>query len=508
MARPFIAEYMEQYFDEVEPMEFYRKIFPEGLLDPGVWDDEKQRMRFSDRVDLYHGILIDKNVDDQHHRHTYVFDDLEGIRKAVEERRDALLAPILYHDRTRTDENARFITALAFDWDGISKRKYLDNFFHQVKNGVRLMPTYIVCSGNGLHLYFLLDRPCPCFFDKMQELRQLKYKYTEKLWTPLLTEEYEKPQFEALSQPMRLVGGATKDSGVVRVFETGDPVSLMEFGEYIGMVIDPDMKDSTPLSAARVLWPEWYERRVVRKEPRKHWVYNRGLYDRWLERIPEEASFGHRYFALFILSVNAIKSGVPFEELKEDAYALMPILNAMAVEPFTEKDVLAALKGYDERYIRLGWKVLKRLTGCDFPPQKRNGRKQKDHLELARAAKSVLKKQGALKAPDGRPSKKEIVQEWQEDNPDGKKVECIRETGLSKSTVYRHWNEQKEDAIPTAADLERIRTFEDLTALLDKILDKIPKKTIREWYGEVVTFEGITDTRGNHVNRLIERLSE
>ena len=35
--------------------------------------------------------------------------------------------------------------------------------------------------------------------------------------------------------------------------------------------------------------------------------------------------------------------------------------------------------------------------------------------------------------------KKEVVQNWRRNNPKGTKADCIRETGLSKPTVYKWW---------------------------------------------------------------------
>ena len=42
---------------------------------------------------------------------------------------------------------------------------------------------------------------------------------------------------------------------------------------------------------------------------------------------------------------------------------------------------------------------------------------------------------------EGRPDKQKIVEEWQESHPEGRKADCIRDTGLSKPTVYRWWKE-------------------------------------------------------------------
>lgn len=43
--------------------------------------------------------------------------------------------------------------------------------------------------------------------------------------------------------------------------------------------------------------------------------------------------------------------------------------------------------------------------------------------------------------PKGSSKQRLIVEEWQQKHPDGRKADCIRETGLSKPTVYRWWKE-------------------------------------------------------------------
>ena len=54
-----------------------------------------------------------------------------------------------------------------------------------------------------------------------------------------------------------------------------------------------------------------------------------------------------------------------------------------------------------------------------------------------------------MKAPEGRPKgssqQKKLVEEWRTAHPDGKKADCIRDTGLSKPTVYKWW-EQSDKA--------------------------------------------------------------
>lgn len=47
------------------------------------------------------------------------------------------------------------------------------------------------------------------------------------------------------------------------------------------------------------------------------------------------------------------------------------------------------------------------------------------------------------KIGNGRKPKKDIVQKWRLEHPEGKKADCIRDTGLTKPTVYKWWNIKK-----------------------------------------------------------------
>lgn len=60
----------------------------------------------------------------------------------------------------------------------------------------------------------------------------------------------------------------------------------------------------------------------------------------------------------------------------------------------------------------------------------------------------------------GRPQKAEIVADWCRANPKGSKADCIKETGLSKKTVYKWWfYDVIQDAMQFA---EAERLYEEL----------------------------------------------
>jgi hypothetical protein len=244
-------------------------------------------------------------------------------------------------------------------------------------------------------------------------------------------------------------GTITKNGDRVEVFRTGERVSI----EYMNSFV-PDSykiedikeyKSTLSLAKAKELYPEWYEKRIVKGEPRDQWVCNRGLYDWWRNRIEEEIKEGHRYYALMILSIYAIKCNISEEELRTDCYGLMKQLNELTKKPnndFTENDVESAIQiFYDKGYVTYPRNSIAHLSGLRIEPNKRNGRTRENHLKVVNEMRKF--KRDVLNEPsyekNGRPSAEKLVKDWRKDNPDGKKSDCIKELNLSKPTVYKWW---------------------------------------------------------------------
>ena len=149
-----------------------------------------------------------------------------------------------------------------------------------------------------------------------------------------------------------------------------------------------------------------------------------------------------------ILAVYAKKSGIEREELENDAFTLMEILDILPADkdnPFTEKDVIDTLQVYDDRYITYPINSISYLTDIRIEKNKRNYQKQKYHLEEARAIRDIRMKRQGKKWTDGNggpkgTTKENIIKEWRLSNPNGKKADCIRETGLTNPTVYKWWD--------------------------------------------------------------------
>ena len=95
----------------------------------------------------------------------------------------------------------------------------------------------------------------------------------------------------------------------------------------------------------------------------------------------------------------------------------------------------------DEQAYRRRIDFISAKTGITLVPNKRNGRTQEQHLAGARAIQEINDKYNGTNWRDGngRKPKKDIVQKWRSEHPEGKKADCIRDTGLDKKTVYKWW---------------------------------------------------------------------
>ena len=103
---------------------------------------------------------------------------------------------------------------------------------------------------------------------------------------------------------------------------------------------------------------------------------------------------------------------------------------------------LHALEAYNDSYITYPIDTIVARTDIKIEKNKRNYRKRELHLERARAVQSIDYPDGEWRNKDGRPTAKDKVDQWQKANPTGIKAECIRETGLSKKTVYKWWTDR------------------------------------------------------------------
>ncbi|WP_064613707.1 hypothetical protein, partial [Streptobacillus moniliformis] len=267
-----------------------------------------------------------------------------------------ITSPITYIGRNRNSNNARYCYGIAFDIDGVFLSN-LQDLLHQMRTKRLPIANLIVNSGNGVHLYYLFEKPIALFDNIKVLLKDFKYKLTVEIWN-MYTSSISEKQVQGIFQGFRLPGTKTKFGEIVTAFKFNDiPYATIEYlnnfiyeekkrltMDQIAMINKSTYRHSKiSLEKAKELYPDWYERRIVKGEKRGKWNIKRDLYDWWLNKIKgNEVKEGHRYFCLMSLAMYAIKCNIDYEELKKDSYSLLaPMENLTMNEDnhFTKEDI-------------------------------------------------------------------------------------------------------------------------------------------------------------------------
>lgn len=435
---------------EVSPYDFYRDMFPVGSLQKS-YNDGKGNIIATQVRPSGTGVT----------RQWIVDDSLAMLDKVIGDK-FGLVPPISFFGKSHTKKNAHKLFALAIDIDYVGKQQ-LKNLLKQFGNGIQLRPTYLISSGKGVHVYYFLKEPLDLFKYREKGLAELKLAFIHRLWNDTSSIRPYKPDITGIYQGFRCVGSQTKlgEDFIVRAWKISDNRYTLEdmqvFFERWHTKIDLDLIYSFPknssklkLDEAKERYPDWYKRRVIRKEPKKQntWVCKKDLYDWWKGKIEKEVAEGGRYFAIMALCAYGLKCGLSEQKIRRDAYAFLEHLDSLTEEDdnhFTKSDVKDALKA-----LKGGNKLLSTIASRDWiskqtkvviSPNKRNYRKQAQHIKMLNAMRVM--RRDVLGEDEyknnGRPSKQQLVQAWREAHPDGKKIDCERETGLSRHTVLKWW---------------------------------------------------------------------
>ena len=370
-----------------------------------------------------------------------------------------LIPPLSFYGKTYTKENAHELFAMVIDVDYVGLQQ-LKNMLKQFGNGVQLCPTFLVSSGKGVHLYYLLDEPIELYANREDLLSELKEAFIRRHWNDTSSIRPDAPDITGIYQGFRCVGSLAK-------FGEGFPVRAWQLCENRYTL--EDIKGSMPsckidlsplyekpqreksklsLEQARELYPEWYQSKIVQGKPlRRTWTCNTALYEWWKRKLEGEVKVGGRYFAIMALCAYGLKCGIPERQIKRDAYSFLEHLESLTEDEdnhFTKNDIRDAFKALkaDKRLISTlasrAW--IEKSTKVSIPPNKRNGRKQQQHLQLARGIRQLKGEMGECVSGGGRPDKQEIVEQWQQQHPEGTKADCHRDTDLDPKTIRKWWN--------------------------------------------------------------------
>ena len=426
-----LTVYLSGHFPEVSPMDFYRELFPSGSIAPAPGTIEPHCYQKG----TYSPVLVRVWQDEdgvQHAERHMVMDDLVSLDSTLMidsvisgGKVTDLLSPISYAGSSPRMDRAHELFALTFDLDYIQMECRdgtewpigLDELLYQMDELKRApKPTFIVSSGTGLHLYYLLDKPLRMWPNVIERLSAFRHRLVDLVWNRYVTKEPDKPQYESVVQAFRMVGSRSRAGDqVVRAFRTGGRWSMEDLDAFVPedcQVPREMMEAKHTLEEARRLWPEWdpewRKKALTNPGPYNQWRVKRALFDWWCRRVEDgdtatEAFDGNRYWCIFVAACLAAKCPeVTYEELEE----------------WAEKTSLA------------------------MPVNKRNGLKQVQHLYLARGRKKDMKAVGIpMKNPEGRPkgsgTKADMILRFAREHPDMNHSQIAHALGVSRPTVIK-----------------------------------------------------------------------
>lgn len=382
----------------------------------------------------------------------------------------ALLSPVTYVGRNNTADNARYLYAFTFDLDGVGIEQ-VEGLVKCIDMGIVPAPNMIVNSGHGLHLYFLLSNPTPLFLKNHKLLNKLKRGLTDKIWNDLTSND-PKIQYQGIFQSFRLPGTKNKFGRTIKAYLCKGVRHMYSVEDLNDFVIDSkklsekELLELTKapkynptgvvLSEAEKLWPEWYVSRILEnKYCSSKWHVKRDVYDWWLKKLrdsKDEVKLSHRYWCILTLVVYGVKCDVPRDEVYIDALSLVDKFDKLTVSEsnhFTRGDVDDAMKSYDEKYSTWPIHTIEETTAIRIERNRRNGRKQADHLKRARFSRDLdhenwregngRKKGSVILSGSSRCA--QIIKNWREKFPGcNNKAKCARDTGLTRPTIHKWWD--------------------------------------------------------------------
>lgn len=426
-----------------------------------------------DFYDLLFGDLEDRNVMIVEAKVKYKAMPLEEAIDYALGRDDIYISPGIYHEDYYDQEFLDYLHAIVVDVDYV-RPGTLKALLSRVRSGEVPKPTVITNSGSGVHFFYIFKEPIYCYPRIRMALRSLYGAVHAAFDTGVgLCQKHH------VGQAYRVVGGLTKVGDTTTAWRTGDLWTPEDLGEAVSYKWDPKpidktgpatekMKEYAKSLAERAGVPEpdyknyvdtfefirehraiFQATKATRRNMQKSGIYTdkapNGKPQWYYSTVPKvlaRTQEGKRYSSLMALCVIAYKCRIPEEQLDRDLEEIATIwseANHRWSDPFKVKNIPAAKRCYHQDWVKVKREQLEEWLGWEFNPQtKRRPKgkrlKQEAHLRRARTSRN------ALIAMD----KKDAILDYLQDHPEASQREIARETGLSRNTVAKYYNEVKE----------------------------------------------------------------
>ncbi len=150
-----VQAYLESNYEEVLGDEFYSDIFPDNEVSGEMHTDYSHP----------NAIFLYKDENERMRRRIMLKDTWsDDFISYIERNTMTLCSGLTYRGRANRLPNAQRMNAMIFDVDQVGLHELREILYRTGKPGdvvgrAMPMPTYIVTSGSGLHLYYVFNQP-------------------------------------------------------------------------------------------------------------------------------------------------------------------------------------------------------------------------------------------------------------------------------------------------------------------------------------------------------------
>lgn len=366
---------------------------------------------FGADIDQEHVLLL-INHEKKYHKSS----DIDEILTISQARSDAFLFPCLFFRGYINKATLRKIYAITIDLDGVSPKDLSRLVLSNYAGG--LVPTYVVNSGQGVHIVYNLSVPIECYNSLKPQIHKITIALKSRLGKRLQNGHAD--YNTSIMQSYRVVGSLTKLGQITTAYKVGKSWGVEELAQILRIDWQVQKAD-LPLP----------QKTKLPKQNKKVGYLPNGMKYLWeyclkrMKDVPE----GNRYTALYALSIVAYKCRIPFEKLKESLESCIDYYNERDKTIVRRSELNKAIKGYSQKHVLVSSRKLEEYFGWTFERKvKRNGRTRENHLLIASATAAAVRKV----------DKKAKIKAYLKENPDATTRQIAKALHMSLSTIAKY----------------------------------------------------------------------
>ena len=406
------------------------------------------REEFKNKTDILHNNLAPVSPfqlyseifhDDLERDFVYVIDNktykvAKGYDELMEiagRRSDVYMSLTSAYGNSRKKDLLKELFAFVVDIDHITPNDLKDLLKKIKSQPKKIQPSFLVNSGQGLHIYYALSQPVQCYARVVDNLSKMQSALEDIYANDQATYKIDK---HYIAQSYRIFGSLTKIGELTRGFTVNNkPIEIEDIAAWLGTEWKEIVFQSAKQQPIKSTIKPVIKTNSTTKKTNVIHIPNQkpSFYSHVLGRMRSEVNEGHRYTALLALVVAGWKCRVSRDRVEHDVHVLIEYYNSRDNSKIKPTEFDKAMLYYCSRSTNTKSTTLEKLLGFNFQRNtKRNGLTQAEHLANCNAAKTDR----ILVA----------MREYLKINPNASQAQTARDLKISRHTAIKYFNVCRE----------------------------------------------------------------